>query len=475
MLENACRQDEPPPKPLPKLGSPEKILESDEIDLESPNTSQNIVDDADVKTCYSKDSGYSSMVSTTQRSTPDDDQGMRDSAKWESGSVASVQSWATRDTMSSVNPAATGGAAEKLAEMLLKDDLISNLIVDGYKNFGSDRFERNLRRILKNFASSLRRDARNELEKSAIRLVRNYRAYIIILIRKRLELAEDKHATLLDELQKQQQSKLTLERFLELIPGAEEVGKEHRVEDNESGSDLDSDLSISEQPYLPILEQVKLYLTSSTAYSELKQQLTEFVRPFNTTIDDESPHAGLDIGHDDIADLRKEYSPTQEFSILDPMPNPKPEVDYPQFGSSSIRGVEFTWNAAFDMPEQNDRTKSLQKYNLSSLLEPGSQDTTNEQKSLEAASKIEYLQELVEHKGQLPKLLKDEVHLENWEPKHGWIEEALLSLKPWIAMSPKYTSRQLLTLRNWWARSRRKPVAKDRSRIEWTCVSRENF
>ena len=287
-LENACMHEErtpevKSPKFRTRFRSPEKILGSDELELESPNTSQETFDDTDAKTCFSKDSGYYSMVSRAQRPIPGDGQGIGDSAKWETGSIASVQSWATRDIMPSVNPAAAGGAVDELAEMLVKDDLISGLIVDGYKNFGSERFERNLGRILKKFALSLRREARNELEKSAIHLVHNYRAYVIILIRKRLELAEDGRATSLDELQKQKQSKLALERFLELIPCAEEDGEEDRVEGSECGSDIDSDLSDSDRPNLRNLEKVKLYLLSSTAFSELKQQLTKFVRPSNKT------------------------------------------------------------------------------------------------------------------------------------------------------------------------------------------------
>jgi hypothetical protein len=221
--------------------------------------------------------------------------------------------------------------------------------VDGYKNFGSERFERNLRRILKKFALSLRREARNELEKSAIHLVHNYRAYIIILIRKRLELAEDGRATSLDELRKQKQSKLALERFLGLIPSAQEDGEEDRIEENECGSDIDSDLSDSEQPILRNLEKVKLYLLSSTAFSELKQQLTEFVRPSNKTTVlgvDESLPVGLDTEHDE-AEMRVENFVTEGYSI----PASKPEEeDYPQFGSSSIRASEFAWNSVSHVP-----------------------------------------------------------------------------------------------------------------------------
>ena len=467
LLENACMRDEHL-LDLPMAWSKGRYSDSPRY-MKLSSAPQETVDDTDTKTCLSKDSGYYSMISRAQRPIPGDGQGIGGCAKWETGSVASVQSWATRDTMSSVNPAAAGGAADELAEMLVKDDLISGLIVDGYKNFGSERFERNLRRILKKFALSLRKEARNELEKSAIHLVHNYRAYIIILIRKRLELAEDGRATSLDELQKQKQSKLALERFLGLIPSVEEDGEEDRVEENECGSDIDSDLSDSELPNLRNLEKVKLYLLSSTAFSELKQQLTDFVRPSNRTTVlgvDESLPVGLDTGHDE-AEVGVENCVTEEYGI----PAPKPEEDCPQSGSSSIRASEFTWRSVLRMP-LNGRSGSLQECDPGSLLKPGSQETSKEQHSLEETSKIGCPQESTKHQVQLPSH-KEEVHLESWEPKHGWLEEAVLSMRPWITMSLQCPPRQLLTLRNWWARSRRQPVAKDCSRIEWTCVSTE--
>jgi hypothetical protein len=95
----------------------------------------------------------------------------------------------------------------------------------------------------------------------------------------------------------------------------------------------------------------------------------------------------------------------------------------------------------------------------------------SEWEAMEKTNKIDCPQESTKHHVQLPRLPKEEVHLESWEPKHGWLEEAVLSMRPWIAMSLQCPPRQLLTLRNWWARSRRKPVLKDHSRIEWTCVS----
>jgi hypothetical protein len=57
---------------------------------------------------------------------------------------------------------------------------------------------------------------------------------------------------------------------LEGLPGAKDLNTEDQPEQNESGSDINSDLSNEEQPYFLTLEKVKLYLVFSVAYSEFK-------------------------------------------------------------------------------------------------------------------------------------------------------------------------------------------------------------
>jgi anion-transporting ArsA/GET3 family ATPase len=402
---------------------------SGNMDSNFPEFPKVLSRDTDVNTLFSKDSGYSSMVSKkTHQPNPDDGQDIHDSAKWESESVASVKSLATMNTVSSVNPTAAGGVAEELAEMLVRDESICGLIKDGYKNFKSDRFERNLRRILKKFALSLRREARNDLEKSAVRLVHNYRAFVIIHIKKYLELPDDRHATSLYELQKQKQSQLALERFLELLPGAEEINAEDQLEQNESGSDIDSDLSNDEQPYLPTLEKVKLYLVSSTAYSEFKQQLAEFVRPPCTTYhlpSDKSALAGMELRSNKVVDMGEGDLATEESEVLGPISDAKSDVSFSQFGSSSIDDVEVVCNTVLDAPQQNEKERLRNFY-------------------------------------------VEELSLKGLKPKHGRLEEVLLPSKLWVTISLKHLS---FTLQNRWAKWRRRPVAKGRSRIEWTCVS----
>jgi hypothetical protein len=439
-----------------------------------------ITNTTDTKTSFSKDSGYVSMVSKTQSPTPHSGQGAHDSAKWESESVASVRSLATMNTVSSVNPTATGGAAEELAETLIEDDSICCLIVEGYESFESNRFERNFSRILKKFALGLRKEAQNDLERSAVRLVYNYRAYVIRLIRKRLALVEDEHAMTMDELLKQKATRLALERFLEQLPGAEGVGSENTGEENDSASDNDSGFSNDEQPSLPNLEKVKQYLLSSTAYSELKQQLTDFVRPLSITTtalgDDENCQARLNTRTDDSnskPEVGYRDSLAEDCNFLDPLlPNPKLEANYQQSESSPAQCVDFAWDAGHAITQQTTANQSLEECDLSKL-HPVPQETSNHQKSLETVSKTNHLQKsmVMEEEKEVPQSPNEGAHLRSLGPKNK-IEEILISSDTWIkfVISSHCVSQMSLRLRNWWIRSRRKPVAKNHSRIEWQCV-----
>jgi len=417
------------------------------------------LDNTDAKTAFSKDSGYVSMASKAHRNNPHNE-GAADN--WESESIASVQSIETMNTMSSVNPAASGGAAEELAETLIKDESICGLIVEGYENFDSDRFERNFRRILKKFAFSLRKEAHNNLEKSAVRLVYNYRAYVIRLIRKRLALAEDKIASTLDELQNQKASRLALERFLEQLPGADEFVSEGQAEEIESGSDNDSGLSNDEQPYLPNLEKVKLYLFSSSAYLELKQQLADFVRPYNNSMKDPlKSNLPLDPELNTVCeDLKTENS------------RPEVEAQFQQFGSPAMKNVQFTFDAQHIMSHQSVPHQSPSVSDSKSLVAPSSQQVSEIKLFADPHDKANFLSKPIVFNHRIPvaQFAHQEIMPEKQEPRYGFVENALLSLQPWISLlsGPTHFS---TALQNMWKQLYRKPVAKGHTRIEGTCVS----
>lgn len=170
------------------------------------------------------------------------------------------------------------------------------------------------------------------------------------------------------------------------------------------------------------MEKVKLSLVSSTAYSELKQQLAEFVRPSYTTYhlpSDKSALADMDLRSDSLLNMEEGDLTTEESDVPGPVSDAKSDVNIPQFVSSSI-DVDVIRNVVLDMPQQNDKER-LQNF-----------------------------------------------HMDEFKPKHGRLKEVWLPNKLCFTISLAYLS---LTLRNRWAKWRRRPVAKGQSRIEWTCVS----
>lgn len=73
-------------------------------------------------------------------------------------------------------------AVERLVTLLLSDDFIKILCSEALFDLEQERFERNLRRLLKEFAVELRKEANSEQERHATQFVRlraRNSAYII--------------------------------------------------------------------------------------------------------------------------------------------------------------------------------------------------------------------------------------------------------------------------------------------------------
>jgi general control protein GCN4 len=448
--------------------------------------------DADTVFSTSKDSGYGTTVSSIRPTAPTIKKTTDDSAKWESQSVASVEMSGTMQTMSSVNPAAAGGAAEELAETLIRDELVYSLIVEGYQNFDPDRFERNFNRILERFAHGLKREAGNDLEKSAVRLVYNYRAYVIRVIRKRLALVQDEHATNLDELKTQQASKVALERFLEQIPGAERssdpiFGNQEDEEDKVQESDpSESEISNDEQPHLRNLENVKLYLTSSRAYTELKQQLLAFVRPSSDItvleVEDELPttstdienHASEIVGSDMVEALERN---PHEFD------SQASELCHDSQDSLIIAIVKFL-ESLLNIDDGNRiDVRASQGREISLIAEKIEQDALLPRKDdLASQGSIIFQSELQSEPEKLQMgdmgtsvLNQQRVIYHDSGTQTELSDDLTRQTKTWNAFANHLPSlsKRLIILHNWWARSMRKPVKQGHTRIEWTCVGLE--
>jgi hypothetical protein len=293
----------------------------------------------DTSTCISRDSGYYSRISvpipkssgninqeSTMKSTTGSKMLPRNFEDWESRSVASLQSRATDGTMSSLNPTALGGAAEEVAEVLVQRVEVRDLIAKGFQTMDIDRFERNFRRLLKEFAINLRKEALTGVQKSVTKLVHSYRAYVTNIIREKFALDHSHtQAEALRDIQKQEASKVMLERLLcnraeTSDPKADEAAAE---------SDYGSGFSDNEEPILPNLEKVKEFMMSSAAFFELERRLREFVNPNPTFV---AFVEGL-RNSDDASNASPEDSQKQ-------LPLPAEQISTVTFNASNLSNFE---------------------------------------------------------------------------------------------------------------------------------------
>jgi hypothetical protein len=193
-------------------------------------------------------------------------------------SVISLESQVT--VITSIGPTSLGGAADEFADILMRDEHVRQYFEEGFKVMESERLERNFRRLLKDYAASLRKDANDDIKRSATRLVHNYRPYITRAVKSRVTGGdeEDGRATALHDIKNQQASRLTLERLIGQYSVPADNHEPEPAMDNELESDAESQ-SEAGQPYLPNLEMVTEFLVSSQAFETFKKRLHDFVRP----------------------------------------------------------------------------------------------------------------------------------------------------------------------------------------------------
>jgi hypothetical protein len=142
----------------------------------------------------------------------------------------------------------------------------------------ADRFERNFMRLLKDFAINLRKEATNEVQKGATKLVHSYRAYVTRLIREKFAEQKDEwQVEAMHDIQKQEASKLMLERLISDVVGPSAV----ETLDHDQESSYGSGFSDDEQA-LPNLKKVKDFMVFSTAFEAFRRSLHDFINPVST-------------------------------------------------------------------------------------------------------------------------------------------------------------------------------------------------
>ncbi|KAH7311087.1 hypothetical protein BKA65DRAFT_575124 [Rhexocercosporidium sp. MPI-PUGE-AT-0058] len=206
------------------------------------------------------------IVGTLAQLKPED--GMANDM-WDSTSIASIMSGFTGETFSSINPAAVGGAVEEVVSVLARKDEIRHLIIKGFQMMDLDKFERNFRRLLRDFANNLRIEANqnNVTQMGAIKLVYTYRAHATRVIRQQFACSDiDKLAKAFHEIKNRKVDKIMLERLL-----------------IDEQSDFGSGFSDNEGIPLPNLERVREFLTLSDPFKKLERSLALFLDPTRPT------------------------------------------------------------------------------------------------------------------------------------------------------------------------------------------------
>jgi hypothetical protein len=155
----------------------------------------------------------------------------------------SIFSIASSSSMTSI--VGPQSAVERLVTLLLNDSVVKSLCTDALSTLVYERFERNLRRLLKEFAVGLRREAESEQERHTAQFVRlraRNSAHIIF--------------TTLSQKKKEQ--------------GEADVEVGYVSEENDSGR---SDDEVDD------LQQLESFIKSSQAIETLRGSLRAFVHP----------------------------------------------------------------------------------------------------------------------------------------------------------------------------------------------------
>lgn len=265
-----------------KLGSKANAVEAEVLEGERKDLAQNQYEEEADSEDESVDDKPAS-ISTLALVIDDSDVASIRSIGPFSGSAASTL----------VNPAILA-AADEFVDLLLQDEILSPLFPVAFGRISAAKLERNLRRLLKQYALDLEAEANDTLEGEAIRLVQGRARYIASRIRWQFDATQGDHHADIDQLQGQVATdKTILERYLldrkmadpeavqnEEMPylgGLNESNLDPGDNDSNEG-DLDPP-SDSEQDSLYNLNRVKAFMIQSKAFSKLRNDLKLFIFP----------------------------------------------------------------------------------------------------------------------------------------------------------------------------------------------------
>ncbi|KAL9580065.1 MAG: hypothetical protein Q9203_006455 [Teloschistes exilis] len=174
------------------------------------------------------------------------------------------------------------GAVEELADLLLKDEILKPLYEMALKLLTTDRFERNFSRLLRVFATDLKREAQNHQEASVVRFVAARATYVASCMGKLLNPIRTTHSQALhDFLTESHEREERVELFLQRQILDVDVADDGDIVDQKDffgpeESEPDAADPVQQSP-LRNLQDVRTFILNSVAFSRLRQKFYDFV------------------------------------------------------------------------------------------------------------------------------------------------------------------------------------------------------
>ncbi|KAL8719703.1 MAG: hypothetical protein Q9181_008032, partial [Wetmoreana brouardii] len=178
------------------------------------------------------------------------------------------------------------GAAEELASLFLKDEVLTPLYEKALARVDTIRFERNFARLIDIFGKNLQAEAKNPLELSAVQLVKARSKYIAICMGQHLDpgrMAESQkmHQLITESLKREQRMEFLQRQVFstdtsESLAIHESTNPEFLAPKSDSNAE-DSEPERPEQPQLRNLKEVKGFIIASSAMVKLREDFHRFV------------------------------------------------------------------------------------------------------------------------------------------------------------------------------------------------------
>ena len=218
-----------------------------QVTYEGKEATTNHVEDSDIVDEERARTIEAEAETNEVRNGKDYDDGNGTSAISRSSSIASIAesvfSMISGSSMSSVT--GSQGASERFVALLLSDDIIKPLCNEALATVATERFERNLRRLLKELAVELRKEAETVQQRDAAHFVR-YRA-------------RNSAHMICNSLNQKRHARKPIQVELDYIS-----------EDSDSGS---SDDEVND------LQQLEAFIRTSKAIQLFRERLRDFIYP----------------------------------------------------------------------------------------------------------------------------------------------------------------------------------------------------